>query len=546
LNRLRSVVLAALAAVVAAASIVPQRAAAHDRPRHPWTQPGVLRIGVRTNPRTLNPLLVTSNVEMSLARLTNDVLVTADENGKLIPSLAAVVPTRENGGISQDGRTITYHLRHDVKWHDGVPFTSADVAFSFAAVMNPKNVIETRDGFDRVTSVTTPDPYTAVFHYRAPYAPAIATVFGDSSLPYCIVPKHLLARYPNLNDVPFNSAPIGTGPFRFVRWNRSDEIVYEANPQYFKGAPKLKRIVVKLLADENTTVNQLRSHEIDWAFEGTIGAYRDLKDVPNVVAQITPTNGFNHLQVQTQHEPFDDVRVRRAISLALDRDTLTRTLALGAVQPANVDFPPFLWAHDASIPPTKRDLAKANALLDAAGLPRGADGMRTFKGKPLAIDFVYQPEGALGRREVVVIQAQLRDVGLDVRPRAVTSSLFLAPAEVGGVLRKGNFDISLVEWTAGVDPDDSTMLTCANLSPSGYNEERYCSKTMDAAQARALGTFDQRERKAAYSAIERELVDQAPLIPIFWIPWIEGLSDDVRGVHPNPAIETWNAWQWSI
>ncbi len=533
-----------LGVAIACAFASPARA---DEPsRHPWTQPGILRIGVRTNPRSLNPILVTSNVEMSLARLTSDVLVTADANGTLIPSLAAVVPTRENRGISADGRTITYHLRHDVRWHDGVAFTSADVAFSFAAVMNPKNLVETRDGFDRVERVSTPDPYTVVFRYRAPYAPAVATVFGDSGLPYCIIPKHLLARYDNLNDVPFDAAPVGTGPFRFVRWARGDQIVYEANPSYFKGAPKLKRIVVKLLADENTANNQLRAHEIDWAFEGTIGGYRDLKAIPNVVAALTPTNGFNHLQVQTQHEPFGDVRVRRAISLALDRELLARTLALGAVQPANVDFPPFLWAHDATIPATTRDLARANALLDAAGLARGADGMRMYKGKPLAIDFVFQPESALGRREVVMIAAQLREVGLDVKPRAVTSSLFLAPAESGGVLRKGNFDLSLVEWTAGVDPDNSTMLTCANLAPSGYNEARYCSKTMDAAQARALTTFDQRERKAAYSAIERELVDAAPLIPIFWIPWIEGLSDDVRGVHPNPAIETWNAWEWSI
>lgn len=182
--------------------------------RHSWTIPGTVRIAIQAPPNTLNPLLASNTTESMLTRLTNDLLVSVDATGRNeVPMLAAQVPTLANGGISRDGLTITYKLRHNVLWHDGVQFTSKDVKFTWAAIMNSRNNVISRTGYELVRSVDTPDPYTVVFHMKQRFSPAVNTLFGESDNPYTIVPAHLLAQYPDLNKVPYNTKPVGTGPF---------------------------------------------------------------------------------------------------------------------------------------------------------------------------------------------------------------------------------------------------------------------------------------------------------------------------------------------
>src|SRR5947209_16640581 len=167
-----------------------------------------------------------------LASLAFDELVTLDDKQHEVPDLAAEVPTLQNGGIAKDGKTVTYHLRSNVKWQDGAPFSSADVKFTWQLVMNPRNNVESRRGYDAVATVDTPDVNTVVFHLKHPFAPFVDTVFGESDTAYRILPKHLLATYPDINQIPFNSQPVGTGPFRVVKWIRGDRIEDVANANY--------------------------------------------------------------------------------------------------------------------------------------------------------------------------------------------------------------------------------------------------------------------------------------------------------------------------
>jgi peptide/nickel transport system substrate-binding protein len=177
----------------------------------------------------LNPILGNTAADAAFGRLYSDVLVSEDASGRLVPDLAAEVPTIGNGGISADGLTIRYKLRTNVKWQDGQPFTSADVKFTFDAVMNPANDVSGRVGFDDVSRVDVPDARTIVFHLRHRYAPFVTTVFGDG----CgVLPAHILAREKTINDVSFNAAPVGTGPFRVVRWERGNRIELRRNDEY--------------------------------------------------------------------------------------------------------------------------------------------------------------------------------------------------------------------------------------------------------------------------------------------------------------------------
>lgn len=166
---------------------------------NPWTQHGTLRMATSLGPNTLNPFLSTQQVEALVQAFALDPLIATDEKGRDVPILAAAVPTLENGGISRDGLTITYKLRHNVRWQDGAPFTSRDVAFSYRAIMNPATTVSTRHGYDEVARVDTPDAYTAVFRLKRPFAPAVHTFFAHSDAPYYILPAHLLEKYHDLN-----------------------------------------------------------------------------------------------------------------------------------------------------------------------------------------------------------------------------------------------------------------------------------------------------------------------------------------------------------
>lgn len=514
--------------------------------RHSWTRPGVLRIAIQAGPNTMNPLLAGNTTEAMLTRLTNNVLVSVDEKGREVPMLAAQVPTLENGGISKDGLTLTYHLRHNVLWHDGVPFTSHNVKFSWEAIMNSRNNVVSRHGFDLVRSVDTPDDYTVVFHMKQPFAPAINTLFGESDSPYTIVPAHILSKYPDINNVPYNANPIGTGPFKLVEWARGDHLTFEPNEKYFLGPPKLKQIIAKIIPDENTTVNQLRTHEVDWQFEASPQEYAVIKTIPDLNIVLQDMNQYERIEVNTVRPPLDNVRVRQALAYAIDKDKLTTDLTYGSAMPADQDLPPFMWAHATNIMRYPYDIAKARELLRQAGWTPGPDGTLQKNGKRLTLQITYNVSNATRRRAVVTVQAMLRTAGIASNVKPYIASLLFAPMGMGGILQNGKYDLAWDGWISGIDPDNSSMFLCSARPPNGNNTSFYCRTAMDAAQQVALTHFAIPVRKAAYERIEQLLAVDQPVIPVWWPRQIQPISPDFKNFTPNAATEAWNAYQWEI
>jgi peptide/nickel transport system substrate-binding protein len=534
--------LAALALVALAACTRVQSAPATGTgtaagARHAWTIPNTLRVVSGNVPRTLNPLLATQTVEASIARLTTDILVSADAHGNFVPRLAREVPTLANGGISADGRTITYHLRSGVLWHDGAPFTSRDVRYSYDAIMNRDNDVISRHGYDLITRLDTPDPLTVVFHLREKFAPFVSVVFGESDSPYAILPAHLLAKYKSLNNVPFNGAPVGTGPFKFVRWVRGDRIEFVRNEQYFLGAPKIARIIWRLVPDENTEIQLMHTHEADWMYEATVSAYKSIKAIPDVAVVLPDVNGYEGLMMNSGRGPTADVRVRRAISMAIDKVRLTHDLTYGAATVATADLPAFMWAY-------APDVQRLPYAPDAARKAMAA--LRYTPEKPLSLELVYEQSAAVNKALVVQIQQALKPIGIEVHPRSQLSSVIYGGYAAGGTLSRGNYQLSLYQWYAGIDPDNSAQFLCANRPPHGYDHSFYCSPAMDAAQAKALGGYENAERKPAYATIEALLVQDAPLDFLWWFRNIQVLNPDLHGFDPNPVVETWDVSRWSI
>jgi peptide/nickel transport system substrate-binding protein len=531
------------AAVFAAWATLAVAACTSTTAGHPAALP--LRIGLTAEPNSLSPLLALNDYEQLVDRLLFDVLVTVDPHGRSVPRLAAVVPTLRNGGVSRDGRTLTYHLRHDVVWHDGVPFTSKDVAFSYRAIMNPANNVPSRHGYDLIASVATPDRYTVIFHMKRPYGPAVTTLFSDAE-PSPILPEHILGREPSLNRVPFNDHPIGTGPYSFIRWSRSDSIELAANDKYYLGRPKIARLSVRFIPDESSMINLVRTHEIDLFTEASVNGYAQLKTIPNVVARLSDAHAAANVLLNNTRPQLRDVRVRQAIAAAIDKASIVKKYISGAGTVATADLPSFMWANDPHLHVIAYDPAHARALLRAAGWVPGPDGIVTREGRRLALEFAYAQNNITSRLIVVGIQAYLRAVGIDVSVKGYSTQQMFAGYGAGGIYQSGNFDLAWYTMTLGIDPDSSGRFTCGAFPPHGQNYSRYCSAEMDAAQNAGLDTLDEARRKVAYARSQELLVRDVPIVFVFWPKNVDAYDARLKGFDPNPVTPTWNAQEWSF
>jgi len=539
----RLLALAVLAGLLAGCSKV----ASDSGGEHSWTQPGVLRVAIQAEPKNLNPLLTSNTTDVFIARFMFLPLIQPNGQGVQQPLLATAVPSTSNGGISADGLTITYHLRKDVKWSDGVAFTSKDVTWTWHAIMNPNNNIVSRHGYDYIRSIETPDDWTAIVHLKTKFSPFVNTFFTDSDQPYGVAPAHVLAKYPNVNQIPFNSEPtVSDGPFRFAEWVRNDHVSLVANDNFFLGKPGLKRIEIKVIPDENTSVELLKSHAIDWIYQASIHLYPQVKDIPGTSISWMRVNGYYDIQFNTTSPQMKDPRVRQAIAYAIDKQNLVNTTMFGQETVASEDIPDWMWAFDPKVRSYPYDAAKARDLLAQAGYTPGPGGIVQKGGEPLSLLLVTENSNTTYKQLALLLQAQLRRIGIQAQIKLFPGAQLYAPAGEGGILQNGHFDLIVDGWYSGIDPDDSAQFMCQNVPPGGYNYTRYCSPEMDAAETMALTHYDQATRKAAYAKTQTLLARDVPEIFINWLRQMHPINVDFKGLDPSPVIENWNAWQWSI
>ncbi len=520
--------------VLAAVALLALAACARSSaPQSPRTE---LRLAINAEPRSLLPLLAQSIQDNEIMRLIYDPLIACDAAGRPVPALAAVVPTRANGGIAPDGLTVTYHLRRGVRWHDGAPFTSADVAASFRAVMDPRSIVQTRHGYDVVARADTPDPYTIRFRLKRPFAPFVSTVFAESDEPYYVAPAHLL--HGTLARSPLNGAPVGTGPFRAVRWSRGDRLELAANASYWQGKPALARVTVRFMSDENTQLVALRSGDLDGVIAMSANAAANARGIAHVRIATAPLNAYWGVMLNNAPgHATADLRVRRALAMAIDAASFRANVTHGFYAPPIADLPAVLWAADRTLHPIPHDVAGARALLASAGY-----GVA----HPLALDLAIIQSSQTHRVESVALQSELKRLGADVRVHPYLPNVFDAPASQGGILPRGRYDLALYGWFAGMDPDDSGQFTCDQRPPNGYDHSFYCSAEMDAAQRTALASYDERARKRAYARVEALLLRDVPIVFLGSPVAISALRDRVGGFAPTLVTQTANAQRWTL
>ena len=247
--------------------------------------------------------------------------------------------------FSRDGRTITYHLRRSVRFADGVALTARDCIWSIDAINSRANNVQSRYGYDRVVAASAPDDHTLVLHLRAPFAPILSLVLAPQGFP--ILPAHLLSRYPNFNQQAFNERPIGSGPYVVDRWLRNDRVEMHANPYYFLGEPKIKRLVVQFIPNPPTATDELSTHEIYGYFnEQDYSQYPLLRALRGYALLNTPVSAVDALIFNTQGAVTADAGVRHALGEAIDVHSLVAKAYRGALESHDAARGLFLWAFD--------------------------------------------------------------------------------------------------------------------------------------------------------------------------------------------------------
>jgi peptide/nickel transport system substrate-binding protein len=498
-----------------------------------WTQPHVLRFADAGDVNTLNPHLGQFAAIGFLSSMTMAYLIKWDEQNNPYPELATQVPTQSNGGVSKDGLTIVFHIRKGVRWSDGAPFNADDVVFSTNVVNNPANNEVGRLGWDQITKLDEPDKYTVVYHLKKPYSPFVETFFSTAGANPCILPKHLLAQYPNINNVPYNSLPVGLGPFKYLRWDRAQKIVLVPNPYYWRGQPKLKKIIYDIVPDRNTVLSQLQAHELDmWNL--VPGSYFGrAKGVPGLSIIRQPSYLYNHIDFNTERPAVRDPVVRAAIRMATDRQTVIDKIGRGVGILQEVTTPKLAPYAVKSIPPVPFDIARANAMLDKDGWVRGPDGVRQKNGIRLSLVYAIN-SGSTDTDETIELERSWwKQIGVDLTVRHYPIALMFAPLQQGGIIYSNKWDIVGFAWLNGATGDSSPYFSCKSFPPNGQNNTRWCNPRAQAAMDAFFTHYEQPQRNADVLVVEQEFVKDVPMFVTSLREDIYAYNSDLKNFHPN-------------
>lgn len=507
--------------------------------------PGVLRMAYPVEPLSLNPLPLDTPLFSDVSSLIYSGMWTYDDKGSLVPDLAVTVPTIANGGISRDGRTIIIHLRRGVTWQDGSPLTSRDVVFTFRAVRNPANIVPTREYWEPIARVESRDGHTVVFHLHHPAGNFLYTL---SSFVTPILPAHLLERYSDLNHIPFNTRPVGSGPFQVIEWVHGDHITLRANQHYWRGPPKLRTIILKIVSDPNTIVTGFQAGDLDAWLRADRGKFRELRQLSGYRVLAAPQIAFVTLDFNLRDPILADIRVRRALAAGIDRQRLIRSIVFGLAHPIEADQPAQGWAYNPDVKRVVYDAAAARKLLDEAGWTVvGADGIRSKRNQRLELQIAAATSPGELSRIAALVQQQLRAVGIATFVKMYPRELMNARAQYGGIMYGGRYQMAVSAWVNNDDPDDYASYGCAQIAPAGQNWNFWCDQRADGAMRDALNTLDQKRRKRDYAIVQEEIAAQLPAFFLWQSDRVDVLSDRFRGYTPSfDPGGIWNAWEWSM
>lgn len=490
----------------------------------------------------LNPFTSQNLVDIQFSMMEG--LITTDEHNTYVPVLAKAIPTEANGLVvrNPDGTVdMTWPLQENVRWHDGEPFTSADVCFTWGFVSSPGSQTYNRDQYLNITDCLMPDEHTVVLRWNGIYG-YYAGLFE------AILPEHVLGGMSTeevVNFEPYNrgSRTVGTGPFRFVEWRSGEYIRVERNPDYWRGngEPHIDEIVWAFIPDNNTRLNALKAGAHHWGqIQPTQVA--EMEGASGMRVHLVSSNSVMHLDLNVTtprgRTLFGDRDVRRALFQAIDRQAIADQLMQGTVEVANSPINPTSPYHNPDVPPFAYEPEAARRLLDAAGWRAGPDGIRTKDGERFRFTLLNRA-GSTDRIAIAqVIQAQLRQVGIEVGFETLESAAWTQR------WRSSQWEGIISAWFLPADPSLTGLYACEGPN----NMTGFCDPELDQLLEESDQHLSFEERKPLLDQAQVRLQETAHTLLLYHNVIPEVVSERIgsyRGSGTNFG-SFWNLHEWTL
>jgi len=476
----------------------------------------------------LNPVLSSDSASNDIIGLLFNGLVKVDKDLRIIGDLATSYE------VKRGGLEIVFHLRPDVRWHDGHPFTAEDVLFTYQKLRDPKVQTPYGDNFLDVYDVSAPDAYTVRVLYKEPYAP------GLLSWAMGVLPKHVY-KDGDFNTHPANRKPIGTGPYRFKEWKSDQYILLEANPDSFEGKPFLQRYIYRIIPDQSVQFLEMRNQSID-TMNLTPDQYKAYDSIfENHQRFRYPAFKYIYMGFNLRNPLFSNVRVRKALGMAIDRDQIVQGITLGLGHRLSGPYAIRSWAYNKDVLPLPFDVAEARALLKEAGWTPGPDGKLQKDGKPFRFTLMTNQGNKVRALCAEVIQRQLAVLGIDVQVRIIEWSTFIKE-----FIDKKNFEAIVMGWSTGLDPDNFGIWHSSQQKEGQYNFCSYSNPEVDRLLIAGRRTFDPVRRQEIYRKIHKHIAADVPYVFLYCPDELVAIHKRFQGPEVAPAGIGWNFREWWV
>jgi len=481
--------------------------------------------------RRLNPVIANDSASAAINDQVFNGLVKYDKDINLIGDLA------KRWEVSNHGKTITFFLRKGVLWHDGVEFTAADCLFTYQKFIDPNVVTPYSSLYMDIAKAEIVNRYVFRVTYKEPFSPAM------ESWSMGVIPKHLLEGK-DINTDQFNRHPIGTGPYRFRDWTAGQKIVLDANNDYFEGRPNIDQFIYRIIPDSSTMFQELLSGGVDLMGLNPLqylrkSETRRIRD--NYVKFRYPANAYTYMGYNLRNPLFGEVKVRQALSYAINRRGIIEGILLGLGRPCTGPFSYVSWAYNPHAKVYEYDPERARRMLAEAGWKeRNSTGVLIKNGEPFHFTIMTNQGNTERIRTAEIIQQNLQDVGVHADIRVMEWQAFLEQID------KRSFDAIILGWSMGRDPDLYDIWHSSKTKKGEYNFINYKNTEVDRLLIEGRRTFDMEKRKKIYYRIHEILAEEQPYAFLYVPDALPIVHKRFHGIKVEPLGIMYNFIHWYV
>ena len=481
---------------------------------------------------TLVPILASDGASQDIVGLVFNGLLKYDKNIKLVGDLA------ESWEVSSDKLTVTFHLRKNVKWHDGFPFTASDVMFTYKKLIDSDVPTPYSGDFERIKKAKVIDPYTFEVTYKEPFSPALA------SWGMWIMPEHLL-KDKNLIKCSFARHPIGTGPYKFKEWKTGQRIVLKANNGYFEGSPYIAKYVYQIIPDDATMFLELSAGNVDWMGLSPVQyTYQTNKKLfkTSFSKYRYPSFGYTYLGYNLENPLFKNKLVRQALTYAINKPEIIKGVLLGLGEIGTGPFPPGSWAYNKHVRRYPYNPIKAKGMLKLCGWEdHDGDGWIDKDGKKFEFEIITNQGNAQRKKCAEIIQQNFRLVGIKVTIRIIEWASF-----INEFIYKKRFDTILLAWSLGRDPDCFDIWHSSKTKAGEFNFISYSNSEVDKLMEEGRGEFEIEKRKQIYHRIHEILAEDQACTFLYISDSLPVVNARFKGIEVSPIGIVYNFIKWYV